>query len=100
MMENLDAIRARAAHLEAMRVELLPREAALTDAERDRAELLAIIDAQKAAAEPDAEGMRVARAVAQWHLGYGYWAEKLVGAYLNPEAAEASLRREKGEDDD
>ena len=44
------------------------------------------------------DGMRAARAVAQWELGDPYWADIIVGAYLRPEAAMENLRREKGED--
>jgi hypothetical protein len=48
--------------------------------------------------EPDENGLRAARAVAGWHLGYPSWADKLIGAYLNPEVALENLRREQGDD--
>lgn len=47
----------------------------------------------------DEEGLRAARAVAGWYLGYQSWADTLIGAYLNPQEAMENLRREKGEDD-
>jgi hypothetical protein len=42
---ELQAIRARVAHLEAHRVELLPHPAYLTQAEKDRARLLSAVEA-------------------------------------------------------
>lgn len=45
--------------------------------------------------EPDAKGLAAARAVAGWHLGYREWADQLIDAYLNPEAAMETLRKEK-----
>lgn len=47
--------------------------------------------------EFDPEGIRAARAVAVWHLGYGSWADTLVRAYLNPKEALERLEREKEE---
>jgi hypothetical protein len=47
----------------------------------------------------DEGGLRAARAVAGWYLGYASWADQIIGAYLNPEEALKNLRREKGEDD-
>ena len=43
----------------------------------------------------DEERMRVARKVAQWHLGSADWANLIVTAYLSPELAEKNLREEK-----
>lgn len=45
--------------------------------------------------EPDAEGLSAARAVAQWHIGDHYWADKIITAYLNPERARTALLFEK-----
>ena len=45
--------------------------------------------------EQHEKGLQAARAVAQWHLGYPYWADKLVSAYLDPERALEALRAEK-----
>lgn len=47
----------------------------------------------------DEEGLRAARAIAGWYLGYSSWADKIIGAYLNPDEALKNLRREKGESD-
>jgi hypothetical protein len=44
------------------------------------------------------EGMRAARAVAQWELGDPYWADLIVGAYLSPDTAMKKLREEMGDD--
>ena len=44
---------------------------------------------------PDQKGLNAARQVAQWHLGDPYWADRIVGAYINPEAGLDRLREEK-----
>lgn len=49
--------------------------------------------------EPDKEGLRVARRLSRWHLGYGDWADTLIYAYLNPETAEKALMLEMGEEE-
>lgn len=54
-----------------------------------------MVDSKQVEQRRDAEGMRAARAVAQWHLGYTSWADLIVNAYLNPEAAMVTLEREK-----
>lgn len=46
--------------------------------------------------EDHEERLAQARAVAEWELGDGSWADVIVTAYLNPEAAAAELTREKG----
>lgn len=45
---------------------------------------------------PDRDGLRAAREYATWHLGYPDWADAIIGAYLDPDAADERLRREKG----
>lgn len=42
--------------------------------------------------EPDRNALIVARRVAQYHIGDPDWADLIVGAYLNPDAAQASLQ--------
>ena len=46
---------------------------------------------------PDQKGLNAARRVAQWHLGDPYWADRIIGAYINPEAGLDRLREEKYE---
>lgn len=41
------------------------------------------------------ERMRAAERIANWYLGDRGWAGKLVGAYLNPDAAIEALEREQ-----
>lgn len=41
--------------------------------------------------KPDPEGLAAARRLAGWELGYTAWADKIIEAYLNPEAAHARL---------
>ena len=43
------------------------------------------------------ERMAVAMRVARWELGSGSWASRFIGAYLWPDEAAESLRREQGE---
>jgi hypothetical protein len=43
----------------------------------------------------DPRGLRVARRYARWHIGDPYWADAILDAYLNPDAAEEQLRRER-----
>ena len=43
--------------------------------------------------------MLVARRCAAWYLGSPSWADKLIGAYLDPAATAELLRREMGDDD-
>lgn len=43
----------------------------------------------------DPAGVAAARAVAGWYLGYRSWADDLLDAYLNPEAALELLKKEK-----
>lgn len=42
-------------------------------------------------------GLQAAQAVAHWHLGDSYWADRIVSAYRNPERALARLARDKRE---
>lgn len=57
----------------------------------------------KAAPKPKAakldheRGLKAARALATWELGSAVWATMLIRAYLDPEAAEAQLKKEQGE---
>ncbi len=44
------------------------------------------------------EGMRAARAVAQWYLGDPSWAGMILNAYFNPKAAMENLADEKRND--
>lgn len=48
--------------------------------------------------EPEPCGLRVARRSAGWYLGDPAWADKLIGAYLQPEPTAAFLDREMGEE--
>lgn len=48
--------------------------------------------------EPNAEGLRAARAYAGWHLGYRSWADNIINAYLNPGAAMNQIRDQRGYD--
>lgn len=45
--------------------------------------------------EPDRKGLEAARAVARWELGYPDWADRLIGAYLDPERALRILEANK-----
>lgn len=49
-------------------------------------------------AEASPDGLSAARACAQWHLGDPDWADSIINAYLNPEAARELLHEEMGED--
>lgn len=51
-----------------------------------------------AAEERDREGRRVARRVALWHIGDPEWADTIIDAYLNPNAARKRLEQEKNDD--
>jgi hypothetical protein len=42
------------------------------------------------------ERMAVAMRVAQWELGSGAWAGRIISAYLWPDEAAENLRREMG----
>lgn len=44
------------------------------------------------------EGLRAARAVAGWYLGYQSWADQLIDAYLDPDEALRKLAVAKGEE--
>lgn len=44
---------------------------------------------------PDQKGLNAARQVARWHLGDPYWADRIIGAYINPEAGLDRLREER-----
>jgi hypothetical protein len=44
-----------------------------------------------ASTTPDEKGLAAARRLAGWELGDGYWADKLIRAYLNPEEAHRAL---------
>jgi hypothetical protein len=44
--------------------------------------------------EDHPERLAVAQQIAAWELGDGSWADLIVAAYLNPEAADARLARE------
>lgn len=48
-------------------------------------------------ANPAQKGLNAARQVAQWHLGDPTWADRIIGAYINPEAGLDRLRGEKGD---
>lgn len=43
------------------------------------------------------ERMKVARALAGWHLGYSSWADHIIAAYVDPERARAELAHAKRE---
>jgi hypothetical protein len=45
--------------------------------------------------EPNQRGLLAARAASRWYLGDSSWAEILINAYLNPDAALAAVRNEK-----
>lgn len=45
--------------------------------------------------EPNERGLRAARAVSQWHIGFEDWADMLIDAYLNPDEALAALKKDK-----
>lgn len=45
---------------------------------------------------PDQKGLNAARQVARWYLGNPYWADRIISAYINPEAGLDRLREEKG----
>ena len=44
------------------------------------------------------EGLKAARAFAQWHLGYPSWGDSIVDAYLNPERTMRVLKEETAND--
>ena len=41
--------------------------------------------------EADARGLQAARRYARWHIGDSNWADSIIGAYLNPDAAMEAL---------
>lgn len=47
---------------------------------------------------PDQEGLKVARRLSRWYIGYPGWADRIVDAYLNPERVQKELKEEMGDD--
>ena len=45
----------------------------------------------------DAEGLRVARRIARWHMGDASWADVIIAAYKNPSMHERELDAEISE---
>lgn len=48
-----------------------------------------------AATSPEQAGIQAARAYCGWYLGDKSWADNIIDAYLNPEAATKRLRAAK-----
>jgi hypothetical protein len=44
--------------------------------------------------EPDEAGIAAARRYAGWELGDSYWANRIIRAYLDPDAANARMDAE------
>lgn len=44
---------------------------------------------------PDLTGLAAARRYAQWHIGYGRWADLIIDAYLNPARTHETLDEEQ-----
>ncbi len=71
------------------------REAIDAILERQRDELLTAGKLTEPDRVKHEEGVRVARAWSQWHLGSPSWAIDIINAYLNPGAVERRLNEEK-----